>query len=94
LPVLVIVGTDGAWGTERHLQASRYGHDRTVATDLSLARYDLLAAGLGGHGEHVERPDQLRPALARALAAVDGGQPALLNVRIQSLSSPAGQPPG
>jgi acetolactate synthase I/II/III large subunit len=32
---------------------------------------------LGGHGELVERPDALRPALVRAFEA---GRPALVNV--------------
>ena len=33
----------------------------------------------GGHGEHVETPDQLIPAMERALAS---GKPSLLNVVI------------
>ena len=33
----------------------------------------------GGHAEHVETPQQLRPALERALAA---GKPSLVNVVI------------
>ena len=40
-------------------------------------RYDRVVEALGGHGELVERPDELRPALERAFAA---GQPALVNV--------------
>ncbi|HVM41513.1 MAG TPA: thiamine pyrophosphate-dependent enzyme, partial [Acidimicrobiia bacterium] len=32
-------------------------------------RYDRLAEALGGHGERVERPEELRPALERALAS-------------------------
>ena len=52
-----------------------------VITDLAPTRYDLVAAGLGAHGELVERPEQLAPALERALAA---GRPALLNIRVQS----------
>ena len=40
-----------------------------------------MAAGLGAQGEVVERPEQLPPALERALAA---RRPALLNIRVQS----------
>jgi acetolactate synthase-1/2/3 large subunit len=64
-----------------------------VATDLLPARYDLVAIGLGGHGERVEREAELRPALERALAAVDAGRPGLVDVRIASAASPAGAPP-
>ena len=36
-----------------------------------------MVEALGGHGELVERPDELRPALERAFAS---GKPALVNV--------------
>jgi len=53
-----------------------YGEE--LVADLAPGtRYDLVAAALGVHGELVERPDQLGPALDRALAH-DG--PALVNV--------------
>jgi acetolactate synthase-1/2/3 large subunit len=56
-----------------------YGPDRTPACKLSYSRYDLMVQALGGHGEWVETPDQIRPALERALAA---GKPAVVNVKI------------
>jgi thiamine pyrophosphate-dependent acetolactate synthase large subunit-like protein len=40
-------------------------------------RYDKIAQELGCHGEHVEKPDEIVPALRRALAS---GKPALINV--------------
>ena len=88
-PVLAVVGNDAAWGTERHLQTRRYGPGREVATALLPARYDALAAALGGHGEHVEALSALRPALERALAAVAAGRPAVVDVRLRSVPSPA-----
>jgi thiamine pyrophosphate-dependent acetolactate synthase large subunit-like protein len=39
-----------------------------------------LARALGCHGEYVEKPEDIRPALQRAQAAVDSGQSALVNV--------------
>ena len=39
----------------------------------------LWFQALGGHGEWVERPEEVRPALERALGC---GKPALVNVRI------------
>lgn len=88
-PVLALIGNDGAWGTERHLQIKRYGPGRAVATDLLPARYDGVAAALGGHGERVEHERELRPALARALAAVANGRPAVVDVRLLSVPSAA-----
>ena len=36
---------------------------------LLPARYDKLAEMVDGHAEHVERPEEIAPALRRALAA-------------------------
>jgi acetolactate synthase-1/2/3 large subunit len=38
-----------------------------------------MVEALGGHGEWVETPDGIRPALERALSA---GKPAVVNVKI------------
>jgi len=49
-----------------------------VAADLQPElRYDRVVEALGGHGELVSSPDELRPALERAFAS---GRPALVNV--------------
>lgn len=45
--------------------------------ELGFQRYDVMVAGFGGHGEFVERPEDIAPALARAIAS---GKPALVNV--------------
>ncbi len=44
--------------------------------------YGQLAVMFGGHGEKVEDPTQIRAAVARAVAAVREGKPAILDVRI------------
>jgi acetolactate synthase-1/2/3 large subunit len=85
LPVVVLVGNDGCWGIERELQLGIYGDGRTVACDLRRTRYDLVMKALGGEGEHVEHREQLRPALARALAS---DRPYLLNIEIRAARSP------
>ena len=83
LNVIAILGNDSAWGIDRQIQLGLYG--RPVATDLLQTRYEQVVQGLGGYGEFVERPDDLRPALERALAA---GKPALLNVAVERAISP------
>ena len=85
LPVIVIIGNDARWNAEYQLQLRHYGPDRTVGCELMPSRYDKLAAALGGHGEFVQHPDELAPALQRAAAS---GVPACVNVRIKSVSAP------
>jgi acetolactate synthase I/II/III large subunit len=74
--VVGVMGNNGIWALEKHPMEFLYGY--SVAADLRPGtRYDEIVQALGGHGELVERPAQLRPALERALAA---GVPALVNV--------------
>ena len=74
--VVGVMGNNGIWGLEKHPMEFLYGY--SVAADLRPGtRYDTVVQALGGEGELVERPEQLRPALERALAAT---RPALVNV--------------
>jgi thiamine pyrophosphate-dependent acetolactate synthase large subunit-like protein len=77
LPIVTVVNNDRQWGMSAHGQDLIYGEGRRVVTELAPTRYDLAAAGFGCHAEHVERPADLAPALARALAA---RRPACVNV--------------
>jgi acetolactate synthase-1/2/3 large subunit len=80
LPIIGVLGNDGAWGQMMRPQGAIYGWDRLVATELAYTRYDKVVEALGGHGEYCERPEQIRPALDRAVAS---GKPALVNVKIR-----------
>jgi acetolactate synthase-1/2/3 large subunit len=76
LPVVIVVGNNGAWGLEKHPMRYLYGYD--VAADLRReTRYDVIVEALGGAGETVGRPAEIGPALRRAFAA---GVPYLVNV--------------
>lgn len=79
--VVGVVGNDAGWTQIRRGQVQLYGEERAVATALSYTRYDRVVEALGGHGEYVERPEHIRPALERALSA---GIPALVNIRLGS----------
>jgi acetolactate synthase-1/2/3 large subunit len=85
LPVVAVVGNDARWNAEHQLQLQHYGAGRAVACELRPTRYDLVAQALGGHGEHVEQPEDLGPALERALAS---GLPACVNVMIDGVAAP------
>lgn len=80
LPIIGVMGNDGAWGQMMRPQGAIYGWDRLQATLLNFTRYDKVVEALGGHGEFVEHPDELQPALERAAAS---GKPALVNVVIR-----------
>jgi acetolactate synthase-1/2/3 large subunit len=76
LPIVGVMGNNGIWALEKHPMEFLYGY--SVAAELQPGcRYDEVVRALGGHGELVENPDQLRPALERAFAS---GKPALVNV--------------
>jgi acetolactate synthase I/II/III large subunit len=76
LPVVGVMGNNGIWGLEKHPMEFLYGY--SVAAELQPElRYDKVVQNLGGHGELVRTPDELAPALERALSS---GKPALVNV--------------
>ncbi len=78
LPIVSIIGNDGAWGQIKHPQKAIIGH--ATAAELSPGiRYDKMVEALGGYGELVERPEDIHPALERAFAS---GLPACVNVLI------------
>jgi len=81
-----IIGNDFRWNAEHQIQLREYGSDRLIGCELApSARYDLAAAGLGCHGEHVADVTGLDAALARAL---ESGRPACLNVEIDGAAAP------
>ena len=76
IPVVCVVGNNGIWALEKHPMLSMLGV--SIAADLGdRTRYDRVVESLGGYGELVDRPDQVRPALERAFAS---GLPACINV--------------
>lgn len=80
LNAVIIVGNDQGWGMEREIQGALYGREQIAGCELGLVRYEEIMRALGGHGEFVERPADLRPALARAMAS---GKPAVVNVLVR-----------
>ncbi len=79
IPFVGVMGNDACWTQIHRGQKQIFGKDRTPATGLAFTRYDKIVEAMGGHGEYVERPEDMRPAIDRALAS---GKPALVNVKI------------
>jgi len=84
-PITVVIDNNGGLTTISQQQERLFGHDRHVATDFRDIPFHTLFEGLGGHGERVERADQLEPALRRALAS---GKTACVDVRTRGVISP------
>jgi acetolactate synthase-1/2/3 large subunit len=79
MPAVFVIGNDAGWGEIRIPQIGIYGEEGEVATRLAPTPYERLADVFGGHAERVERPDELAPALERALGS---GQVAVVNVML------------
>ena len=76
VPVVSVIGNNGIWALEKHPMEALYGYS-VVAELRPGTRYDEVVRALGGHGELVSTPAELRPALKRALGS---GLPAVVNV--------------
>jgi acetolactate synthase-1/2/3 large subunit len=76
LPLVAVLWNNSSWGPSFDQMPILKG--RTEPFDmLPNIRYDRIFAELGCHGEYVENPDDLTPAVQRALSS---GKPALINV--------------
>jgi acetolactate synthase I/II/III large subunit len=74
--VVSVIGNNGIWALEKHPMEMLYGYS-VVAQLRPETRYDEVVRALGGHGELVATPAELRPALDRAFSC---GLPAVVNV--------------
>ncbi len=83
IPMTVVLGNDSTWGIDKTFQMAYY--NRAVGTDLRFIRYDKMVEAIGGYAEYVEKPEDVSPAVERALAS---GQPSLVNVVVRSGASP------
>ncbi len=71
LPIVIVVSNNEGW-------TARVEGIRKPGRELGFTRFDKVAESLGGYGELVENPKDLKPAFERALSA---GVPAIVNVR-------------
>jgi acetolactate synthase-1/2/3 large subunit len=72
LPILIVISLNGGWTADP--EQTKPGRN------LGYTRFDRMGEALGCHGEHVEEPGGIRPALERAAAAVRDGKVAIVNV--------------
>ncbi|MDE2005185.1 MAG: thiamine pyrophosphate-binding protein [Rhodospirillales bacterium] len=73
IPILVVISLNGGWTADPKREKP--------GRDLGYTRFDKMCEALGGYGEYVTQPEEIRPALERAQAKVDQGMVAVVNVR-------------
>lgn len=82
LPLVVLVNDDRALGAEVAAHMNHIGH--TIEARFSEVRYDQMMIAMGGHGELVDRAQDVQPAIRRAFAS---GKTALVQVRTDPQAS-------
>ena len=88
LPILIVIFNNQCWGAVRGAAASVHPRGWAVKTnhfplsELSpTPAYEVICQANGGYGERVEEPDEVLPALKRALHIIkEEGRQAVLNV--------------
>src|SRR5262252_4494483 len=70
LPVVTVISLNGGWTADPD--------GGKIGRQLGYQRYEKLMDAFGGHGEYVEQPADIRPALERAFAS---GKAAIVNVK-------------
>lgn len=87
LGLLTVVADNRVWNAVRRATLAVYPEGRAASSEAMAltsldppADYPKLIEAYGGHGEHVDDPDQLAPALKRALAETAAGRQALVSV--------------
>lgn len=78
LPIIGVISNDGVWSNIKTFHRMAFPN-RLVATDLGVRPYHETVQSLGGYGEFVADPKEIRSALERAKAS---GLPSLINVHI------------
>jgi acetolactate synthase-1/2/3 large subunit len=84
LAVVVVIFNDFSMGAVRHFQRTQHG-GRYIGVEHNNPDFAELARLFGAHGERVEEPARVRPALEAAFAS---GKPAVLDVIIDRNETP------
>ncbi len=85
LPIVVIIDNNGGLDCISQQQERMFVNGTHFATDFRDIPFHTMFEGLGGHGELVEKPEDLVPAVKRAIAS---GKTACVNVKTKGYISP------
>ncbi|MBY9003019.1 MAG: thiamine pyrophosphate-binding protein [Candidatus Lokiarchaeota archaeon] len=87
LPIIICIANNCAWGMLKTYQKNSMKR-RYCDVDLPAIDYSQIAKAFGCYGEKIERPEDIKPALQRA---IDSGKPSVLDISISFESPPAGK---
>lgn len=87
LPIIICIANNCAWGMLKTYQKNAMKR-RYCDVDLPAIDYSKIAKGFGCHGEKIEKPEDIKPALQRA---IESGKPSVLDISISFESPPAGK---
>ena len=73
IQVVTVISNNAGW-------TARTPDHRKPGRELGFTSFDEMAVALGGYGEKVEDPDDIKPALDRAYSS---GKPAVINVIVE-----------
>jgi len=79
LPIVVVVGNNSCWGMIKTCQSVSY-KKRFIDVDLPDINLANIAKGFGCYAERVTKPEDIKPALQRA---VESNKPAVIEVVIK-----------
>lgn len=88
LPLLIIVCNNKKYAVMEQLHNRFYPKGTAITTKdyhgvhINNSRYEQAATVVGGYGQLVEKPADLKAAIQAALACVEKGKPAILNVML------------
>jgi len=92
LPIFTVVLDNGGWQAVKSSTMRVYPEGIAAETDQFHARlegahrrFEQVAQAFGAYGAAVSEPGELEGAIQRCIAAVDGGQAAVLTVRVTPL---------
>jgi len=86
LPLLIIVCNNKKYAIMEQLHNRFYPKGTAITTKdyygvhINNSRYEHAAAVVGGYGQLVEKPADLKAAIKAALTSIEAGRPAILNV--------------
>jgi len=86
LPLLIVICNNKKYAIMEQLHNRFYPKGTAITAKdyygvhINNSRYEHAATVVGGYGQLVEKPADLKGAITAALAAIQAGKPAILNV--------------
>jgi acetolactate synthase-1/2/3 large subunit len=84
LPIIIVIANNSCWGMIKNNQKMNL-EKRYCDVDLPPINYAEIAKSFGCHGEKIENPEDIKPAIQRA---IESKKPAVIDVDIAFERSP------